>query len=93
VREIAWMKVLLDTMSQSLLQLELALEGQTRVSIDLEHLIDAFCHDLVPTAWCKVVVVSCIIESPSCVTHHIASPLVSCNIARYIFLSARQETQ
>jgi hypothetical protein len=54
VGEIASMNVLLTTMSHSLLQLELALEGQTRVSMDLEMLIDAFCHDIVPAQWLKV---------------------------------------
>ena len=54
VREMASMNVLLTTMSHSLLQLELALEGQTRVGMDLELLIDAFCHDVVPAQWLKV---------------------------------------
>lgn len=52
------MNVVLDTMSQSLRLLELALEGHTRVSMDLEELIDGFCHDIVPAAWSKVLIVS-----------------------------------
>jgi len=29
-------------------------QGQTRVNIHLEGLIDAFCHDLIPEQWAKV---------------------------------------
>jgi hypothetical protein len=59
MREIVSISRLLQTMSTSLHQLECALVGQTRISTDLEVLIDAFCHDTVPAQWSRVAYPSC----------------------------------
>ena len=51
VREVALANALLELVTHDMRRLELVLARHTRVSRDLEAVIDAFCNDKVPMAW------------------------------------------